>query len=550
MILISALVALSVAVISGILILRFRGDLERESEKWSAVIRSDLVDRGRAVGMNTALSASEAIDARDFLFLAQLVKTATTQDPDIEYGFLADKNGRILVHSNPQETGKVLKADEYKDAVAKNTATARNITVDGKPTIEVVAPVNVANFLWGTVHFGLSTAKVDEAEAQSHAVVAARMREGIIATAIGGIVLLVIAALLAAFAAQRISAPLKLLSADLDKIRAGDRQHIVRGAGCREFVLFGMGINELTNQNAQSEDQLKKSIKQLSGALEEATQASRTRDHFLANVSHELSTPLNAILTVPRSLSEDYRPMKVWACSNCGSIFEVEGKVTETQNCPDCRIPLKLEDRRVFTGDANEHVHFTARVRQATAHMRRIVQAFIDYSKLSSSKLTPKREAVRLADLLADVREIVGPLAADKKVKLDVPNLDPALAFDADRTMLSQILVNLAANAVKFTPSGGKAAVEVEGRGGMIRFRVRDSGIGIAREQLEPIFRAFYQVDGSHTRAHGGTGLGLSIARELAELHQGRIWAESEGPSRGSVFTFELPGIATKLARA
>ncbi len=550
MVMIAVLVALSVAAVSGVLIVRFRSDLHREMESWSKVIRSDLIDRGKSVATNAAMSASEAIDARDFLFLAELVKTATTQDPDIEYGFLADKNGRVLVHSNPKETGTILKVDDYKNAVASGYAQPRDTVVNGKPMIEVVAPISVGNFVWGTMHFGFSLAKLDLAQQQSHAVLSSRMREGITATAVGGAVLLIIGALLGAVAATGISAPLKRLSEDLDRIGAGDRQHLVRAGGCREFALFGMGINELTNQNLQSEESLKKSIGSLSTALEEAQQASKSRDQFLANVSHELSTPLNAILTVPRSLLDDYRIMKVWHCGNCGSVFEVEGNAASAQSCPDCRIPLKLEDRRVFTGDGNEHFHFMGRVKYAVGHMRRVIQAFLDYSQLAGAKLAAKREAVRVSDLLTDVREIIGPLAVEKKVALTLPTVDTSVVIDADRTMLAQILVNLAANAVKFTPAGGKAAVEVEGKNGMIRFRVRDSGIGIARDQLEQIFQAFYQVDGGHTRAFGGTGLGLSIARELVELHQGRIWAESEGQNRGSTFVFEFPGVAAKAARA
>ncbi|HSI06294.1 MAG: ATP-binding protein [Myxococcota bacterium] len=550
MVLVAVLVAISVAAISGILIARFQTDMQREMTGWSEVIRADLIDRGKAVATNAAMSASEAIDSRDFLFLAALVKTATTQDPDIEYGFLADKNGRILVHSTPQETGKILKVEEYKEAVTSGSAQPRDTVVEGKPTIEVVAPITVGNFLWGTMHFGLSLAKLDQAQQQSRAVISTRMKQGITATAIGGGVVLVLGALLGAFAATRISAPLKRLSEDIDRIRSGDRQHLVRAGGCREFALFGMGINELTNQNQQSEQSLKKNIETLGSALDEAQNASRSRDQFLANVSHELSTPLNAILTVPRSLLDDYRMMKVWHCGNCGSVFEVEGKASGAQQCPDCHIPLKLEDRHIFTGDPNEHFHFMGRVRQATNHMKRIIQAFVDYSKLKGARMVARREQVRVADLVADVRDIIGPLAEEKKVKLELPNIDPSIVIDADRTMLSQILVNLVGNAVKFTPASGTATLEIGGRNGMLSFRVRDTGVGIPREELDNIFRAFYQVDGSHTRAFGGTGLGLAIAREMVELHQGRVWAESEGRGKGSVFTFEFPGTAAKAARA
>src|SRR5262249_46009701 len=161
-------------------------------------------------------------------------------------------------------------------------------------------------------------------------------------------------------------------------------------------------------------------------------------------------------------------------------------------------------------------------------HMRRIVKAFFEYSRLAETQLEPKFELVKVRDLVEDLRAIISPLAADKKIAFTLPELDERSAIRADRTMISQALLNVVHNAVKFTPGSATVAVDISAVPGetLVRFRVQDSGIGLAKDQLEKIFDAFYQVEGGHTRSYGGTGLGLSITRKLVELHGGKVWAE------------------------
>ncbi len=108
----------------------------------------------------------------------------------------------------------------------------------------------------------------------------------------------------------------------------------------------------------------------------------------------------------------------------------------------------------------------------------------------------------------------------------------------ADPLRLTQVLINLIGNAIKFTPTGGRIDVRIVRDGERVRFSVSDTGIGIPADKHALVFESFRQVDGSHTRAHGGTGLGLAIAKQLVEMHGGRIWVESE-VGKGSTFAFE-----------
>jgi signal transduction histidine kinase len=152
------------------------------------------------------------------------------------------------------------------------------------------------------------------------------------------------------------------------------------------------------------------------------------------------------------------------------------------------------------------------------------------------------QSALHLRGLIEDMVNLrqmeTGKTAKGQTISFQLPS-EP-LNVNADRTQMTIVLNNLLTNAIKFTPDGGRISVQAEPRGNDVRVSVIDSGIGVPAADLERIFERFYQVEPHLTRRHGGMGLGLSIAKELVELHNGRIWAESvEG--KGSRFSFTLP---------
>jgi PAS domain S-box-containing protein len=242
-------------------------------------------------------------------------------------------------------------------------------------------------------------------------------------------------------------------------------------------------------------------------AIRQAQAAVRTRDTFLARASHELRTPLTSALGTARLLRRA-RP----------------GQLPES---PEAL--LAVVDRSLTA-------------------MAALVEDLLDASKLASGQEALTRERVDLAEAVGHSLEVVGPQAREKgvAVRVDVP---AGLALSADRLKLEQVLVNLLANAVKFTPPGGEVTVRGEEQGGDVVLRVRDTGEGVVPDQLERIFEPFYQAGGlGDSRATDrpgrrirGTGLGLAICRQVVTLHGGRIWAESEGPGRGSTFVVRLP---------
>ncbi len=232
----------------------------------------------------------------------------------------------------------------------------------------------------------------------------------------------------------------------------------------------------------------------------ELAATSRYKSEFLANMSHELRTPLNSSLILAKLLADNK-----------------DGTLTE------------------------EQVKYARAILSSNNDLLALINDILDLSRIEAGHVELADEVVVTDSVLQRLRETFEPMARQKGLALQIEAdaLAPSqLVVDSQR--LQQILKNLLANAVKFTEHG-KVSLHVRAAGqGRIRFEVCDSGIGIAREQLQVIFEAFRQADGSTRRRYGGTGLGLSISRDLAERMGGSIQVDSE-PGRGSCFILELP---------
>ncbi len=181
-------------------------------------------------------------------------------------------------------------------------------------------------------------------------------------------------------------------------------------------------------------------------------------------------------------------------------------------------------------------------VRHEAARLSRLVDDLQELSRVESGALQLDLHPLDISAPLKTTAKRLAHAFDEKQVKLvfSLPaDLPPVLA-DEDR--LTQVLTNLLANALAYTPAGGEVSVSAIHTGGEVQVSVKDTGIGIPPEHLQHIFDRFYRVDASRSRAAGGgSGIGLTIARHLVEAHGGRLWAESAGEKKGSVFTFTLP---------
>jgi len=173
--------------------------------------------------------------------------------------------------------------------------------------------------------------------------------------------------------------------------------------------------------------------------------------------------------------------------------------------------------------------------------LARLVNDLLDISRITQGKIHVEKEPVKVTDIVDQAVEISRPLIDSRKHELVLSVSGDQLWVNGDSTRLAQVIANLLNNAAKYTEPGGRIELVVAGEQDEIVFRVRDSGIGIARDMLPKIFELFTQIDRSLDRAQGGLGVGLSLVKSVAELHHGTVQAFSEGLGQGSEFLVRLP---------
>jgi PAS domain S-box-containing protein len=233
-------------------------------------------------------------------------------------------------------------------------------------------------------------------------------------------------------------------------------------------------------------------------ARELAEAANRLKSDFLGIVSHELRSPLNAILGWTNLLRRG-----------------------------------TLDDRS--TARALETVERSA---QSQAKM---IEDLLDVSRMIGGKVKLDIRPVCLGSVIAAAVQAIAPAAADKRIALEISLDEDAIVVAGDSNRLEQVVSNLLTNAVKFTPMGGRIQVLLRRADGLAEIRVSDNGEGIDPEFLPHVFDRFRQADSSYTRRHSGLGLGLSIVWQLVESHRGSVEATSSGPGQGATFTVKLP---------
>ena len=187
-----------------------------------------------------------------------------------------------------------------------------------------------------------------------------------------------------------------------------------------------------------------------------------------------------------------------------------------------------------------EQLKCIARIRHNQTHLLELVNELLDLGKIESGRIALKLDAVPVRMVVDSAHTMIEPQIRAAELRLEVEPVDPALVFHADRERVEQIVLNLLSNAVKFTPAGGTVRIAVTAKPDQICLNVHDTGVGIPPDKFEAVFEAFFQVEGSRSRAHGGTGLGLAISRQLAREMGGELKVDST-IGKGSTFTLSLP---------
>ncbi|WP_340820286.1 PAS domain-containing sensor histidine kinase [Methanolobus sp. WCC4] len=230
-----------------------------------------------------------------------------------------------------------------------------------------------------------------------------------------------------------------------------------------------------------------------------AEAANKSKDEFLAAMSHELRTPLTSVIGFSDVLLDG-----------------TSGELDERQ------------------------ARYVSHISDAGKHLLKLINDVLDLSKVEAGKMELLYEDFSVGLAIDEVRTLLFPLAKSKRIGIGVELDQQVDTVYADRTKFKQILYNLGSNAIKFTSERGSLNIHAKCPDGVLIVSVQDTGIGISDQDIDKLFNPFIQLDSYLTNDHKGTGLGLSLVKKFVELHEGRIWVESE-VGKGSKFTFSIP---------
>ncbi len=261
-------------------------------------------------------------------------------------------------------------------------------------------------------------------------------------------------------------------------------------SGEKRCVLITSDVSERRQAEAMRRDK------------EAAEEANRAKSQFLANMSHELRTPLNAIIGFSEILHD-----------------RTFGELTPKQE------------------------RYVGNILSSGRHLLQLINDILDLSKIEAGRVQLDYAAFSPLTAVRTVDNLVKALLQKKNITLDIAGGTTLPPLIADQAKFKQVLYNLISNAIKFTPENGKVTVTLAtaGNGGLLQVDIKDTGIGIKKEDQDRIFREFEQVDNSYSRQQQGTGLGLALVRKFIEMHGGRIWVSSAGEGQGSTFSFTVP---------
>jgi signal transduction histidine kinase/CheY-like chemotaxis protein len=266
---------------------------------------------------------------------------------------------------------------------------------------------------------------------------------------------------------------------------------------------FAKRISASTNENIlfayEKEQLVERLIKESKAAIiqkEKAEELAKVKSTFLANMSHELRTPLNSIIGFSQILST-------------------------SENVP-----------------AREK-NFIEKIHSSGNHLLKLINSILDLSKIEAQQLKLENSEINLRDIVYEVVEQFEYQAKEKNILMKTDYTSDRDFYLGDSLRISQVLTNLISNAIKFTKAGEISVTVSKPEKDRVRFEIKDSGIGLTKEQIAKLFQAFAQADDSTTKEYGGTGLGLMISKEIILMMDGKIWVESES-GIGSNFIFEI----------
>lgn len=387
-------------------------------------------------------------------------------------------DGRVLADSEaePAQMENHLERPEVREALAGRSASA----IRRSPTLSTDYLYTAAPVRQGALRLAVPIVEIREQVAE--------MRRTVLA---GTALAFLPAIFLAALASRYLSRRMAAIIAYAEELARGNFRARLSGFERGEFGQLARTLNE-TAEN------LERTVTQLEREHAELERLERVRKDFVINVSHELRTPLASIQGYAETLMDG-----------------------------------ALEDR-------DNNMRFLGIIRHNAERLARLTADLLTLSRIELRRQNFRLETYPVNELLREAMDLVRPLAEKKGIRLEERPAPEEAEACCDAEAVSQVLSNLLDNAIKYTPEGGAITVGAAPHGAVVKFMVRDTGLGIPEEDLPRLFERFYRVDKARSRELGGTGLGLAIVKHLVLAQGGEVWVESRA-GEGATFWFTLP---------
>jgi signal transduction histidine kinase len=335
-------------------------------------------------------------------------------------------------------------------------------------------------------------------EASESAIMGPRVYSAVRLLAGLSVLVVLVGAILSWFVGRRITRPLVQLAGAAESVSRGTYSPVVAG-GSDEIGRLAASFDAMAKEMVSARRELERRASEADTARQEAEEANRSKSDFLAMMSHELRTPLNAIGGYAQLLT-----------------MGIHGPLNDSQ-----RNALERIDRN-------------------QTHLLTLITDLLSFARIDAGRVQYDIRDIALHDTLANLEPLIAPQLQSRDLVFALRPCPAGLYARADGDRLSQILLNLLGNAIKYTPDGGAVSLSCDFDESHVRIHVRDTGAGIPADRLTYIFEPFVQGERALNRPHEGVGLGLAISRELAAAMHGELSVLSE-VGRGSTFTLTLP---------